>query len=92
MSDSAAGAASAESAGVGGEKKSTKGTPSKANIFARIALFVRQVVAELKKVVTPTRSELWNYTLVVIVFVLVCMAFVLALDYVINKGVFWVFG
>lgn len=92
MSDSAAGAASAESAGVGGEKKSPKGAPAKANIFARIALFVRQVVAELKKVVTPTRSELWNYTLVVIVFVLVCMAFVLALDYVINKGVFWVFG
>lgn len=92
MSDSAAGAASAESAGVGGEKKSAKGTPAKANVFARIALFVRQVIAELKKVVTPTRSELWNYTLVVIVFVLVCMAFVLALDYVINKGVFWVFG
>ena len=34
-------------------------------LFARIALFIRQVVAELRKVVTPTRSELVNYTIVV---------------------------
>ena len=30
--------------------------------FARIALFIRQVIAELKKVVTPTRRELFSYT------------------------------
>ena len=32
-------------------------------------MFVRQTIAELKKVVTPTRKELVNYTLVVIAFV-----------------------
>ena len=31
-------------------------------LFARITLFLRQVVAELKKVVRPTRSELLTYT------------------------------
>ena len=32
------------------------------NPFARIALFIRQVIAELKKVVTPTRKELVSFT------------------------------
>ena len=62
------------------------------NVFARIALFVRQVVGELRKVVTPTRSELINYTIVVLVFVTVVMLFVTALDYVIGQGVLFVFG
>jgi preprotein translocase subunit SecE len=93
VSDSASGAASAEGVGVSGAKKSDKHPGAKkANFFARIALFVRQVVAELKKVVAPTRPEFLNYTLVVIVFVLVAMAFVLVLDFLINKGVSWVFG
>ncbi|HCX85150.1 MAG TPA: preprotein translocase subunit SecE [Micrococcales bacterium] len=61
-------------------------------LFARIALFVRQVVAELRKVVTPTRSELVNYTIVVLVFVLLVMAFVFVLDFGIGKLVMWVFG
>jgi preprotein translocase subunit SecE len=92
VSDSASGAASAEGAGVSGAKKSSASPTKKGNIFSRIALFVRQVVGELKKVVTPTRSELLNYTLVVIVFVLVAMAFVMLLDFLIGKAVFWVFG
>ena len=37
--------------------------------FGSIGLFVRQVVAELRKVVRPTRNELITYTSVVLVFV-----------------------
>ena len=37
--------------------------------FKALGLFVSQILDELRKVVRPTRSELWNYTLVVIVFV-----------------------
>lgn len=33
-------------------------------------LFLRQVVAELRKVVRPTRNELITYTSVVLIFVL----------------------
>ena len=44
--------------------------------FARVALFIRQVLAELKKVVTPTRKELFSYTAVVLGFVVVMMAIV----------------
>jgi preprotein translocase subunit SecE len=61
-------------------------------LFARIALFVRQVVAELKKVVRPTRSELVTYTAVVLVFVAVVMAFVTVVDLGIGKLTFWIFG
>ena len=60
--------------------------------FARIALFIRQVIGELKKVVTPTRSELLNYTLVVLVFVAIVMLIVTLLDLAFGVGVGWVFG
>jgi preprotein translocase subunit SecE len=59
---------------------------------ARIVLFVRQVVAELKKVVRPTRQELFTYIAVVVVFVLVVMAFVGVLDLGFGRLVLWMFG
>jgi preprotein translocase subunit SecE len=52
----------------------------KLNFFQRIALFIRQVFGELRKVVTPTRRELIQYTIVVLVFVAVMMAIVYGLD------------
>jgi preprotein translocase subunit SecE len=61
-------------------------------LVTRIALFLRQVIAELKKVVRPTRSELVTYTSVVVVFVLVVMAFVTVLDLGIGRVTLWVFG
>ena len=64
----------------------------KSGLFARLALFLRQVVAELKKVVRPTRSELTTYTSVVVVFVLVVMAFVTVLDLGIGRVTLWLFG
>ena len=60
--------------------------------FRRLQLFVSQILDELRKVVRPTRSELWNYTLVVIVFVTVMMALVSAMDYGFTKLVGLVFG
>ena len=57
-----------------------------------IALFVRQVVAELRKVVRPTRPELITYFTVVLVFVLGVMTFVSVLDFLFGKLVLRVFG
>jgi preprotein translocase subunit SecE len=59
---------------------------------ARIALFLRQVVAELRKVVTPTWRELVTYTGVVLGFVVVMMAIVYALDLAFGALVVWVFA
>lgn len=65
---------------------------SRLSIFGRLALFLRQVVAELRKVIWPTRKELVTYTIVVIVFVSIMAAIVAALDYVFTRGVLFVFG
>ncbi|MBO0804473.1 MAG: preprotein translocase subunit SecE [Nocardiopsaceae bacterium] len=56
------------------------------------ALFVRQVVAELRKVIWPTRSELITYTVVALVFCIVMTAIVTTLDYGFTQLVFAVFG
>ena len=55
-------------------------------------LFLRQVVAELRKVVRPTRTELITYTTVVLVFVLIVMLYVSVLDFGFGKLVLWAFG
>jgi preprotein translocase subunit SecE len=60
--------------------------------FARIALFLRQVMNELKKVITPTRKELISYTAVVLVFVVFMMAIVSLLDLLFGTGVGFIFG
>ena len=62
------------------------------NWFARVALFFRQVVAELRKVVWPTRSQLITYTSVVLVFVVAMMAVVGVFDLVMSLLVLKVFG
>ena len=60
--------------------------------FGRIGLFLRQVINELSKVVTPTRRELITYTIVVLVFVVIMMAIVSGLDIVFLWVVRFVFG
>lgn len=54
--------------------------------------FLREVVAELRKVIWPTRKELITYTAVVLVFVSFMVALVALLDIAFAKGVFWLFG
>ncbi|MDO9378228.1 MAG: preprotein translocase subunit SecE [Nocardioidaceae bacterium] len=54
--------------------------------------FYRQVVAELRKVVWPTRDQVVTYFFVVLVFVLVMMAIVAGLDYGFGQLIFKVFA
>jgi preprotein translocase subunit SecE len=49
--------------------------------------FVREVRAELRKVAWPTRSEVLNYSLIVLVTVVVMGAFVAALDFAFGEGI-----
>ena len=60
--------------------------------FGRTRLFIRQVINELKKVVTPTRRELFSFTVVVLVFVIIMMAIVWSFDQVFGWLVLYVFG
>jgi len=53
--------------------------------------FYRQVVAELRKVVYPTREQLLTYFFVVMAFVLVMITIVSLLDLGLGKAVFAIF-
>jgi preprotein translocase subunit SecE len=74
------------------ERPNRGGQDDKLGYGARLALFYRQVVSELRKVVWPTRRELLTYTWVVIVFVTVVAIIVAALDLGFAKLVLKVFG
>ncbi len=54
--------------------------------------FYKQVVAELRKVIWPTRRELLTYTSVVLVFVVFMVAIVSLFDFAFSQGVLRVFG
>lgn len=54
--------------------------------------FLRQVVAELRKVVWPTQEQLRTYFIVVLFFVLVMMAIVSLLDLGFGRAAFAIFG
>lgn len=64
----------------------------RAGLWARLMLFLRQMVAELRKVIWPTRRELITYTWVVIVFVTIVTIIVGVYDLLFTKLVLLVFG
>jgi preprotein translocase subunit SecE len=73
-------------------RRSVAEEQKKRGLFGSILQFFREVVAELKKVVTPTRKELVNYTLVVLGFVVVMMLLVTGLDFIFGKLAGFVFA
>jgi len=79
-----------------GSGRTRRDVPRRGNPVGRfigaIALFVRQILDELRKVVRPTRHELVTYTTVVIVFVTVVMMYVWGLDHLVIKLVALLFG
>lgn len=75
------------------KKKARKGGKrGKKGPLRRLALFYRQIVAELRKVVWPTRNQLTTYTTVVIIFVVVMIALVTVIDYGLDNAAKYVFG
>ena len=75
-----------------GESTTKRTETGRVGFFGRIARFFREVVAELRKVIWPTRKELLTYTAVVVVFVAFMLAIVGLLDLGFAKGVLAVFG
>ncbi|MER6736451.1 preprotein translocase subunit SecE [Streptomyces puniciscabiei] len=74
-------------------KKARKGGKrAKKGPLKRLATFYRQVIAELRKVVWPTRNQLTSYTTVVIFFVAIMIALVTVIDYGLNHAAKYVFG
>jgi len=65
---------------------------SRPGLFARLFRFLREVVAELRKVIWPTRKQMITYTAVVLVFVAFMVALIAGLDLALAKGVTALFG
>jgi preprotein translocase subunit SecE len=72
--------------------KAAKSVETSTGLYARIARFFREVVAELRKVNWPSRNELLTYTTVVIVFVVIMMSIVAGLDWGFGWLITHVFG
>jgi len=54
--------------------------------------FLREVRGELRKVAWPTRSEVINYSIIVLVAVVVLTSFIAAVDYGISEFVLKLYG
>ena len=77
-------------------KKGKKGKKAESgrsrNPFAFVLTYIRQVVAEMKKVIWPNRQMMINYTAVVLVFLTFMTALIGLVDLGLAKLVLWVFG
>lgn len=71
---------------------SSSEAPSRKGFFGRIMTFLREVIAELKKVTYPTGPELLRMSIIVLLFVIFMMLLVTGLDYVFGRGALWLFG
>jgi preprotein translocase subunit SecE len=83
-------------AGAGeGKSRSTavrEGRQARSSPLSRLSRFIREVVAELRKVIWPSRRQMVTYTFVVLVFVSFMVALVAGMDYVFAQGVLFLFG
>ena len=73
-------------------KKAARVSEPTRNPFRFVWNYIQQVVAELRKVIWPTRKELITYTWVVIVFVAIFTGIVAVYDFVFTKLVLQLFG
>jgi preprotein translocase subunit SecE len=89
-SNTTAGKSVATASRVAGRTRA-EATP-KMNVFKRLRKFLREVVAELRKVIWPNRKQMVTYTAVVLVFVTFMVAYISGLDLAFIKGVQWLFG
>jgi preprotein translocase subunit SecE len=78
--------------GEAAEKRSGGGRSPARTSRTTPALFFRQAVGELRKVIWPTRNMLVTYTVVVVVFVVFMATIVTLLDLGFTKLVFAMFG
>ncbi len=72
-------------------RASTGAAPERAGLPERATEYLREVRGELQKVAWPGRSEVVNYTIVVLVAVVILTLFVFGLDYFIAKAILELF-
>jgi preprotein translocase subunit SecE len=75
-----------------GKKKTAKKREPRPNPFVFVWNFLKQVVAELRKVIWPNRKQMISYTTVVLVFLVFMVALIGGVDLGFARLVSWVFG
>ena len=78
--------------GAGTAKKAAKKEGPRRNPFAFVLSYLKQVVAELRKVIWPNRKQMVSYTTVVLVFLAFMVALIGLVDLGLAKLVMLVFG
>ncbi|MGW2659709.1 preprotein translocase subunit SecE [Nocardia tengchongensis] len=73
-------------------KSKKAGQSGTGNPFKRLMKFLKEVIAELRKVIWPNRKQMVTYTSVVLVFVIFIISYISGLDLAFIKGVNWLFG
>jgi len=73
------------------KKKKTRSGGS-SNPFTFVFNYIKQVIAELRKVIWPNRKQMVSYTSVVLVFLAFMVALIGGVDLGLAKLVLWVFG
>jgi preprotein translocase subunit SecE len=73
-------------------KKKKSGSDASRNPFVFVFNYLKQVVAELRKVIWPNRKQMVSYTTVVLAFLVFMVALIGAVDLGLAKLVLLVFG
>jgi preprotein translocase subunit SecE len=73
-------------------KKARKPGEPSSNPFVFVFNYLKQVVAELRKVIWPNRKQMGSYTSVVLAFLVFMVTFIGLVDLGLAKLVLWVFG
>jgi preprotein translocase subunit SecE len=76
----------------GSGKKKTAKREARLNPFTFVVTYVKQVIAELRKVIWPNRKQMVTYTTVVLVFLAFMVALIGGVDLGLAKLVTLVFG
>ncbi len=75
-----------------GKKKPVKKGEGRGNPITFVLTYIKQVIAELRKVIWPNRKQMVTYTTVVLVFLAFMVALIGGVDLGLAKLVTLVFG
>jgi preprotein translocase subunit SecE len=67
------------------KKAAEKKKAEKKGAWTTIKQFYKDVIIEMKKVIWPSRAEVINYTLVVLITVAIVSTFILVLDLILSR-------
>ncbi len=72
-------------------RREARPTPKPRTERTSLLQYVREARGELRKVAWPNRPEIVRYSIIVLATMVVLTSFIFGLDYVVAKGIFFLF-